>query len=208
MKKFSKKGVLLFAAAMALCAFAMPSMASAASFSPVGLETTLHSGDVGFTTSGPAFGRVQSNCTRSSLTVRVTSTALLDVTAATFGGHCTMQFLDVTGGPVCTMTEAATTPPWTGTAAAANNIQIHNIRIDLLLENTPGNANCTAAGLTGASLLYTGTLTGGRYTNATRTLVYSNAEGIVSHSAATGTFGVPVTVRGTFTSTGALQVLG
>jgi hypothetical protein len=31
MKKFSKKGVLLFAGAMAVCAFAMPSMASAAS---------------------------------------------------------------------------------------------------------------------------------------------------------------------------------
>ena len=32
MKKFSKKGVLLFAGAMAVCAFAMPSMASASSW--------------------------------------------------------------------------------------------------------------------------------------------------------------------------------
>jgi hypothetical protein len=208
MKKFSKKGILLFAAAMALCAFAMPPMASAASFSPVGLETTMHSADVGFTSTNPVLGRIQSSCTRSSLTARVTSAALLDVTGITFGGHCTMQFLDIAGAPVCTMTNAGTTLPWQATAVSSTNIQIHNIRIDQLLENTPGNANCTAAGLTGGSLLYTGTLTGGRYNNPTRTLVFSNAEGLVTHSAATGANGVPVTVRGTFTSTGALQVIG
>jgi hypothetical protein len=207
MKKFSKKGILLFAAAMALCAFAIPSMASAASFSPVGLENTLHSNDVGFTTSGPAFGRIQSNCTRTSLTVQVTRASDLDVTGATFGGHCTMQFLDVPGAPVCTMTEAATTLPWTGTAPSATNITILRIRIDVGLENTPGNINCSTAGLTGSSIIITGNLTGGVYNNGPRTLVYSNAPGLVSHNAATGANGTPVAVRGTFASTGALQVL-
>ena len=41
MKKFSKKGVLLFAGAMAVCAFAMPSMASASSWGVVGSHHTL-----------------------------------------------------------------------------------------------------------------------------------------------------------------------
>jgi hypothetical protein len=207
MKKFSKKGVLLFAAAMALCAFAMPSMAPAASFSPVGLETTLHSADVGFTSANPALGRINSNCTRSNFTVRVTSAALLDVIGATFGGHCTAQFLDVAGAPICTSTAQATTLPYRGTAPSATNITIDGVRIDVGFENTPGNANCTTAGLTGGSIIITGNLTGGVYNNGPRTLVYSNAPGLVSHSAATGANGTPVAVRATFTSTGNLQVL-
>jgi hypothetical protein len=205
--KFSKKGILLFAAAMALCAFAMPSMASAASWSPIGLETTLHSSSFGFTSTNPVLGRIQSNCTRSSLTARVASAALLTITAATFGGHCTAQFLDVGGAPTCTETVTTTNLPWPATLVGPNEVELHGWHYHILFDNTPGNANCTAAGLTGGSLRITGSLRGGRYTNATRTLVYSNAEGLVSHSAATGANGVPVTVRGTFVSTGALQVL-
>jgi hypothetical protein len=204
MKKLSKKGALLFATAMAFCAFAMPSMASAASWSPVGLETTLHSSDFGFTSSNPALGRIQSNCTRSSLTARVTSASLLDVTAATFGGHCTAQFLDIAGAPVCTDTATPTNFPWPVTPAPGGGV-VHET-IDIFLENTPGNANCTTAGLSGGSFRITGSPRGS-YTNATRSLVFSNSEGLVMHSAATGTNNIPVTTRATFISTGNLQLL-
>ena len=50
MKKLSKKGVLLFAGAMAVCAFAMPAMASASSWGVVGTHHTLTSSNLGFTT--------------------------------------------------------------------------------------------------------------------------------------------------------------
>jgi hypothetical protein len=207
MKKFSKKGVLLFAAAMALCAFVMPSMSSAASWSPVGLETTLHSPDIGFTTTSPTLGSIVSSCTRSSFTATVLNAQSLNITAATFGGHCVWVFANVGGGTSCTATTVATSLPYRATATTTSNIQIHNLRVDVLFENTPGTVGCSTAGLTGASLLLTGTLGGGRWTgNAVgqRSIVYSNAEGLVSHGS-TGN-NIPLTVRGTFASTQALQV--
>ena len=65
MKKFSKKGVLLFVAAMALCAFAMPSAASAASWAR-SVSTTLDSPNVGFTGTTPTGTTITSQCTSSS----------------------------------------------------------------------------------------------------------------------------------------------
>jgi hypothetical protein len=207
MKKFSKKGVLLFAAAMALCAFAMPSMSSAASWSPVGLETTLDSPDVGFTSTNPALGSIVSSCTRSSFTATVLNAQSLNITAATFGGHCTAVFANVGGGTTCTSTASATSLPYRATATTTSNVQIHNLRVDVLFENTPGSVGCSTAGLAGGSVLITGTLNSGRWTgNAVgqRSIVYSNAEGLVSHGS-TGN-NIPVTVRATFSSTQALQV--
>jgi hypothetical protein len=208
MKSFSKKGALLFAAAMALCAFVMPSMSSAASWSPVGLETTLDSPDIGFTTTNPVLGSIVSSCTRSSFTAAVLNAQSLNITAATFGGHCVWVFANVGGGgATCTATTVATSLPYRATATTTSNIQIHNLRLDVLFENTPGNGRCSDAGLAGASFLITGTLGGGRWTgNAVgqRSIVYSNAEGLVSHGALGNN--IPVTVRGLFASTGALQV--
>jgi hypothetical protein len=211
MKKFSRKGVLLFAGVMALCAFVLPSMASAASWSPTGggPDQTLDSADVGFTGSSGVFGPVVSSCTRSSFTGVVASAQTLNITAAQFGGHCNAIFPGVgPTGTTCTATAAPTNTPWQATATTTTNIQIHNIRIDVTFENTPGNPACATAGLAGRSVIITGTLTNGVWTGGNdRRIIYSDAEGLVSHSAATAENNRPVTVRGTFTSTGSLNVL-
>jgi hypothetical protein len=211
MKKLSKKGALLFAAAMALCAFVLPSLASAASWTPIGgADQRLDSPDLGYTFTSNVFGQFVSSCTRSSLTGQVVSAQTMNITAAVFGGHCVGIFPQVGGGggTTCTLTLASTNTPWQATATTTTNIQIHNIRIDLTYENTPGNPGCGTAGLAGRSLLITGTLTGGVWTGGNdRRIIYSNAEGLVTHSAATGESNLPITVRGTFTSTGTLNVL-
>jgi hypothetical protein len=189
MKKFSKKGVLLFAAAMALCAFVMPSVASAASWGVIGTEHTLDSPDVGFTSANA--GGITSQCTSSSFTVDVRSAADLTITAARFGGLCTAS------GPgigVCTATSQPTRLPWTATAITSTLIEIHGIHIDTTFEQTPGGL-CAAAAV-GTKLTITGTLTNADWDPVEHAVRLNNAHGLVSHSvlgaaspiAATGTF--------------------
>jgi hypothetical protein len=210
MKTFSRKGVLLFAAAMAFCAFVLPSIASAASWTPIGgADQRLDSANIGFTGSSTVVGTVLSSCTRSSFTGQVVSAQTMNITAAQFGGHCNAFFPFVgPTGVTCTATFAPTNLPWQATATTTTNIQIHNIRIDLTYENTPGNPNCEAVGIAGRSVLITGTLRNGVWTGGNDgRIIDSNAEGLMSHDAATGENNNPVTVRGTFTSTGTLNVL-
>jgi hypothetical protein len=195
MKKFSKKGVLLFAAAMALCAFALPSMASAASWTVVGSHHLLDSSNVGFT-STTALGSLVSQCTASSFTTRVNSAADATITAATFGGDCT---LSVNTTQICTVDSTAdpASLPWTATAIASNNIQIHNIHIAVRVTQS-SVGNCPAA-LVGGLLTITGTINSGTsINNATHVLTLSNAEGLTSHSPLGAN---PVTARGTFSDT-------
>jgi hypothetical protein len=199
MKKFSKKGVLLFAAAMAVCAFVMPSMASAASWGPIGLHTVLDSPNIGFTATSPTFGPFSSSCTRSSFTANVVSATNLNISTASLGGHCVWVFPAIPA--TCTVTTTSTNLPWRATAVTTTNIQIHGVRIDLLFENTPGNPQCgPVTGLTG---LVTGTTTGGRWTGNSagqREVDFSDAEGKTLHIAGSS---FPVTTRGTIGFTGA-----
>jgi hypothetical protein len=180
MKKFSKKGVLLFAGAMALCAFMMPSMASASSWGPVPSHHTLDSPNIGFTSLSGAVGSITSSCTRSSFTANVSSTANLEITTGTFGGLCTAT------GPgigTCTATATGTKFPWTATAVTTENIQLHGVHIDVFFENVPGLGN-SCANVVGQNLTITGTLTTGLWTgNASHSLDFNNSEGLVSHSA-------------------------
>jgi hypothetical protein len=208
MKKFSEKGVLLFAGAMAVCAFVMPSMASASSWGTIGAHHVLHSSDIGFTGTSQVFGRVTSSCTRSSFTANVASATNLNISAAQFGGHCVGIFPDVMGAPTCTATAAATGLPWQGTAVTTSNIQIHGIAIDVTFENTPGNTSCSASAVNDARVLITTTLVGGQWNGnaiGQRSVTFANDEGLQAHAIGTGTSS-PVTVRGTIAATGALTV--
>jgi hypothetical protein len=198
MKKFSQKGVLLFVAAMALCAFAMPSMASASSWGVVQSHHTLDSTDLGFINDGQG---IASQCTRSQFTSTVVSTAVVEIHNATFAG-CTANGA---GTGLCTATSTATNLPWTATAVSTSNIQIHGVNIDVTLENHPGGTACSAQGLT---IKITGTLTGGEWTgNASnqREILFTTgtgaraADGLVSHSALGN--GLPITVTGTIRDT-------
>ena len=191
MKKFSKKSVLLFAGAMAVCAFAMPSMASAASWGVVGTEHTLRSTNFGFTATSA--GPVTSQCSNSTFTIDVRSAAALTLTTANFGG-CTFN-----GPAIGTCTTTATTTPlnspdWTITGTTTANVQIHSVNIDLTFENHPGSAACAAVG---GRFTITGLLNGGFYNDTTHQLILSDDEGLVSHTVG-GLQAQPVTARGTF----------
>jgi hypothetical protein len=191
MKKFSTRGVLRFAGAMAVCMFALPSAASAASWGPLSSHHTLDSPNLGFTSS--FLGGTTSQCVQSSFTTRVTSAQNLEITSASFNG-CTVS------GPsigTCTGTLVATRLPWTATAVTTSNLQIHGIHIDGRSEQPPGSNLCAAFAV-GLLTTLTGTLTGGNYTSPGR-LDFNNAEGLVTHSVSGNN--VPLTFRALFTDT-------
>ena len=199
MKQFSKKGALLFAGAMAVCAFALPAAASASSWGPFNLHTTLHSPNLGFTST--LFAPTTSSCTQSSFTAKVTSAADLQITAGSLGGLCT--FVSSLGPGTCTMTTAPTFP-WTATAVTTSNIQIHRVNLGITFENRPGGTECRAP-FNGSTAAITGNLSGGNWTsNATATMDFNNSEGLLFHSS----LGVnaPITTRGFLDATGALTV--
>ncbi len=191
MKKFSKKGALLFVAAMALCAFAMPSMASASSWGTVGSHHTLNStAVVGFT--APALG-TSSDCATTTFTATVTSTANVEIDSGSFTG-CTATGGAATVGK-CTATATPTNFPWTATAVTTSNIQIHGVNVDVTFENHPGSSACIAAGL---KLQITGTLTGARWDgNTAHSINLNGADGLVAHGGPISP--TPVVTTGTVT---------
>jgi hypothetical protein len=197
MKKLSKKGVLLFVGAMAVCAFVMPAMSSAATWSTVGTEHTLHSSNIGFSSNViPGIGTLSSQCSDSTFTIDVRNANVLTVTSARFGGTCT-----ITGPNIgtCTGTTSATNNPnWTVTAPTTSNIQIHRLVVDLTFEQHPGGGCVNVVGLKST---ITGTLTGGQWNGngaGQHGVVFSNDSGVFVHQV----FGTgPMTVQGTFTDT-------
>lgn len=193
MKKSSRRGLLLFAGAMAVCAFVLPPVASASSWGPIGTHHTLDSPNFGYTSQIGANG-VSSSCTASSFTARVLSAGDLSISTGTFGGLCTASGAAIGD---CTITTQATGFPWRATAVSTSNIQIHGIDIDYTFENSPGGF----CNLAGTKTTITGTLTGGRWTGNTSDprIDFSNAEGLVTHSVLGN--GNPITIRGLFTDT-------
>jgi hypothetical protein len=84
---------------------------------------------------------------------------------------------------------------------ATNNIQIHGVDFDWKFEHHVGGATCSV--FNGFQVRFTGTLTGGVFNPANRSITFTNAE-IDSHPGA----GVGnLTLRGIFSPTGALTVL-
>jgi hypothetical protein len=189
MQKFSNKSVLLFAAAMAVCAFTIPSIASAASWGAVTSEHTLDSANLGFTSAS-----ITSVCSVSQFTSDVNASgSALSISSALFRG-CTATGPAPVG--VCTVTSVATGLPWTVSPVASNNVQIHNINIDWRYENHPGS---TACGINGATASITGTLTGGTFFNNTHTLHFTGAAGLTTVSPQLGD--QPVAANGTIRDT-------
>jgi hypothetical protein len=192
MKKFSKKGLLLFAGAMAVCAFAMPAMASASSWGTIGTHHVLTSTNLGF--SSDATG-TQSMCTGASFTARVTSAANLEITAGGFSG---CQLAAPSLGATCTATSTGTSFPWTATAVTTSNIQIHGVDIDIPLEG----ASCGP--LASQNLRVTGTLSLGRWTGngvGQHSVEVLGGTGLVSHAPALFGGTNAITPTGTITDT-------
>ena len=176
MKKFSTKSVALFAGAMAVCTFAMPSMASASSWGTVGTHHTLTTTNLGFNSD---LVGATSMCTTASFTARVTSAANLKITTASFAG-CTSAAPIF--GATCTTTWTGTSFPWTATAVTTSNIQIHGVNVDAFHENHPGGG--TACGVfTGQTFKITGTLAGARWhgNSGGRIIELAGSTGLVLH---------------------------
>jgi hypothetical protein len=91
----------------------------------------------------------------------------------------------------------ATGLPWTATAVATSNIQIHGVNIDLKYDQSP-SGTCPAF-FVGLNQTLTGTLSGVTHDNVGKEFILNNAEGVVSHSALGAN--QPLTFRGTIRDT-------
>jgi hypothetical protein len=194
MKKLSTKGALLFASAIAVCAFALPAMASAATWH--GPFPSTHLLDAPGTNNPnnrlsitrdaapPSGGWV---CGFAQFHLDILSPTDARVTNfVTNGCHGTGLFIN------CTVTLKAGNLPWTVTNPSTHDIEIHDIDITEQYENTPGSASACAAPVT---ITTTGTLRNGTWTNPGHELEFNNAPGLITHPAGADGF------SGTFVDT-------
>jgi hypothetical protein len=204
MKKFSAKSGLLFGVMLAVCAFVVPSMASAASWSGLGTHQ-LFSPNLSFQAvlNGQNSG---SSCADSRFDADVVNAAVVEITGA--------RFLNCTGtlaAADCTATPTGANFPWTATARLTTDIQIHQVDVSVLFETKPGGApgSCAQEGLT---VRVTGTLTSGSFDPsaiaADRRITYTSAPGLTAHLLNTGglVFGEAF-VTGRFQDTNATPTL-
>ena len=199
LKMVSKKVMLLLGVVMAVCTFVAPSMASAASWSPVGTtDGRIDTSQLGFSVPALSTG---SSCESTSISVVVDSAAVATVTGASFA-NC---HGNVGGAVGCTLTATGTNYPWRVTALTTSSIQIHGIDIDISYETTPGTLNeCLNTGL---NIRLTGTTAASFTPGAagSRIVDFGGATGMVAHVPGLGTF--PLATRGSGTVTGLLNVI-
>lgn len=194
MRQFSMKGVLLFAGAIAACAFVLPAVSSAASWGPIGTHHTLTSPNLSFTST--TAGNLTGSCSNTTFTTDVTSAAVLTITTGSFSG-CTTTAPSAGGfGADCTSTVVPTGFPWRMTAVTTANIQIHHFEVDWRFEDMPGRPG-SCVGLNGMLMLLTGIVTLGQWTGNganQHEVIFTNAPDLGSHIG--GVF-ANVTMRGT-----------
>ena len=201
MKVLSQRGLLLFGVMLVVCVF-VPSMASAASWSPIGVTRQLFSSNLAFTATGAV--QAGSICNASEFDADVVSANTIEITSGVFT-RCHGQFAAVN----CTVTPQGTNFPWTATATSTTNLQIHGVNVDVLFENTVGNP--TPCALLGVKLLLTGTLTGGAWDPASNSIELTHDHGLADHQIVPAGGGtaqafVTGTIRDTVTGVGALRV--
>lgn len=201
-KMVSKKSALLLGAALALCAFVLPPVASAASWSPVGTtDGRLDSPNLGFSIPIVSYGW---GCTASSFSVTVDTAAVSTITGISFANcHSDLNSSNAIHG--CTQTAAGTGFPWRMTAPSTTDISI-NVDMNFYFATTPGTPDgCLSTGL---NLRLTGPLTASFTPGpaGSRRIDFGSPAGaFTAHFP--GLFTVPTTVRGTATATGLLNVL-
>ncbi len=197
LKMVSKKSMLLLGVVMALCAFVLPSVASAASWTGSG---NIDSGDLGFSSAAIGSGWA---CTATSFSVTVHNGAVATITGGAFR-NCHGK---LGSGVGCTLTWTGTGFPWRATPVTTSNIQIHGVDIDVSFEQTPGTlAEC---GTQGAQLRLQGTVTASFTPNATpasRRFDFTGATGLTGTIAPATPFGA-VALQGQAAPTGTLNVL-
>ena len=196
LKMISKKSMLLLGAVLALCAFVLPSGASAASWTPVGTtDGRIDSGNFGF--SIPLAG-TGTSCTSSTFSVTVDSATVATVTNVSIN-NC---HGDVGSGIGCTLTTTVTGTPWRATALDTTNVQIHGLDLDIYFETTPGTLGECAN--TGLQMRATGTATAS-FTPGGKIADFLGATGLTVHIPGVGS--LPAVGRGSASATGLLNIL-
>ena len=200
LKRVLRKSALLLGVVLALCAFVLPSVAPAASWSPVGTsDGRIDTSNLGF--SLPALNS-GSSCDSTSIGITVDSATVATITSASFA-NCRGDIGNTIG---CTQTAVGTNFPWRVTALTTTNIQIHGVDIDIYFETTPGTLNeCSR---TGIQLRLTGTASGVIFTPGpvgSRRFDFNGATGLVGHLPGVGT--VPLVPHGSGLATGLLNVV-
>jgi hypothetical protein len=190
LRKPSRRRLPAFAAALAMCALAIPSAASAASWGPIGTGHTLTTSTLEFTAHPASGATLGWSCAQADVFVTVQSSSVLTNTTTTLA-KCTG-----TGTAVhCIATSLATSPPWTVTGPTTSNVTFDNFHMDLMYVNKPGDpTGCTLSGM--GIFTLTGVIAGGTWDAAGHQITYTNATGL------TATFPTPVgpsrvTVSGT-----------
>ena len=193
-----KKSMLLLGSVLALCAFVLPSVASAASWSPVGTtDGRIDSGNLGFSIAGPS----GSSCTASSFTGVVHTASVATITGASFA-NC---HSNLGAGVGCTTTATGTNFPWRLTPTDTTRIEIHGVDIDVYFETTPGNPGGCAQ--TGLNLRLTGTLIASFTPGPPRVFDFNGASGLSAHIGPPSNVTLAMSTRGQATTTGLLNVL-
>lgn len=181
-KKLSKKSALLFMGVLAIAAFSVPSVASAASWGAIGTRHTLTSQNLGFTVGAPVSGG--SICNQATFEADVRSAAILTITSGTFT-NC----VGTGSAAGCTATVTGTGFHWSATGLTTSNVTIDGVNVDVLFEGATG---CSQ---NGQKVQVTGTLGGGIWSAASHHVTYTGATGTTAHFAGLGSF--PDTVTGT-----------
>jgi hypothetical protein len=185
--KTMKKSLVLAAAIAAISAIAVPSMASAANWGPVGgAAHTLTGGSIFISVGVPSSPFATISCTTgSTLGANVTSTAVLTITSAG-NFSCTGSG----GFNGCSIAAVPTGLPWTANGPTTSNVTINSINITLTFTSAPG-LTCTSNGVKTLS----GTLAGGVWNQpgglfSSSWVAYTNATGLTLTTA-----GVPLPTR-------------
>jgi hypothetical protein len=192
MKKLSQRGLLLFGVMLAVSAFVVPSMASAASWFQVGTTHQLFSPNLSATATFPILGQTGWTCKGAELDVDVVSANTIEITSGRFN-----DCMGTLGQSNCTVTATGNNFPWTATATSTTNVQIHGVNVTQVFENTPGNPNpCQTA----STVTLTGTLTGGSWNPVTNELFVTDPQ---THGLTASVLGIsaPEFVSSTFRDT-------
>jgi hypothetical protein len=187
MRKSFRKGAVVFGAVVAVCAFVMPSMASALSWAPVGTAHTLGANGLGFT-AHTSMGPAGAQCANASFTADVRSAAVITITTAAFS-NCTGTGVAAN----CTATVTASGFHWTATGITTSNVQIHGINI----LNTFSGGSCL---LPGQTARVTGTLSNGTWRGngaGQHSITLADGTGLVAHIPALGSTPFVATVSDT-----------
>ncbi|MES1192995.1 MAG: hypothetical protein ABUM26_01625 [Solirubrobacterales bacterium] len=199
MNKLLRKSVLLLGVSFlwAMCAFMVPSLASAASWVGSG---HLHSSNFGFT--APAVNTGES-CRDITIHTFRHNPIVLTITGITFG-----PCHGAGSGNGCTVTAAATNLPWTVTAVSTTNIQIHGVHLDFRFETTPpGLVNpCSLHGLdiTIRGTLGLGIGTQTVYDASQKTITFTNTTGLTTTASGSS---FATVANGPLVATGSLNIL-